>query len=110
MAAPIAVAGGHAFTRITAGLAHACALTAANAAFCWGEGANGRLGDASATDRRVPTAVFGTVTFSSIRAGSLHTCARTTGGSATCWRDNESGKLGDGTTTGRAVPTGVKKP
>ena len=54
---PVAVSGGLAFTRITAGSSFNCALTAAGRAYCWGANFNGNLGDGTNTDRSTPTAV-----------------------------------------------------
>ena len=41
---PVAVAGGLAFTSLAAGASHTCGLTAAGAAYCWGNGTSGQLG------------------------------------------------------------------
>ncbi len=99
--------GAEKFTTIAAGQDHTCALTAAGAAYCWGNNQAGELGDATTVNRTTPTLVGGGFTFSSIGAGRRHTCALTTGGQAFCWGINDSGQVGDGTTSNRSRPTPV---
>lgn len=112
---PVAVAGGLAFTTITAGAAHSCALTATGEAWCWGEDDEGQLGvggtspcgpgipDARTTDaplrciRLTPTRVAGAHVFVALSAGAQHTCALDDDGAAWCWGTNFTGQLGDST-------------
>ena len=54
---PVPVVGGHVYTRIAVGAAHACGLRADGAAFCWGQNGWGELGDGTQTLRRAPTPV-----------------------------------------------------
>jgi len=103
----LAVGGGVAFTRLTAGGAHSCGLTSDGAAYCWGANATGQLGDNSMTARGLPVPVAGALKFASIDAGAEHTCGLTTDAVAYCWGRNDRGQLGDGTTTHRTVPTKV---
>ena len=42
---PVAVAGGHTFTAITAGGSHTCALDVDEEAWCWGNDSAGQVGD-----------------------------------------------------------------
>ena len=44
-AAPVAVLGGHAFARLSAGNSHVCAITLSGDAFCWGSNLFGALGN-----------------------------------------------------------------
>jgi alpha-tubulin suppressor-like RCC1 family protein len=45
------------FAEISAGWEHSCAVTAAGAAYCWGNRLGGQLGDGTRTTRVVPTRV-----------------------------------------------------
>ncbi|MFN2420841.1 MAG: RCC1 domain-containing protein [Gemmatimonadota bacterium] len=97
------------FTEITAGSTHTCALTSAGAAFCWGEGTNGRLGNGGTTDQSSPVAVSGGLTFKEISAGGSHTCAILTTGGAYCWGSDLTGQLGNGATAGdQTTPSAVE--
>ncbi len=84
-----------AFTAITAGEEHTCALTTSGAPYCWGAG------------NPMPTAVATDVKFRTIAAGQEFTCALAFSGAAYCWGANESGQLGDGTTTPHGLPAPV---
>ena len=64
------------FTQISASGSHTCALDAAGAAWCWGNGGNGRIGDGLLLSRVTPTSVAGGHVFTQISAGAAHTCAR----------------------------------
>jgi alpha-tubulin suppressor-like RCC1 family protein len=105
---PVPVEGGLTFKAIATGWLHACGITTAGAAYCWGANNSGQLGSGADTlDRRSPTAVSGGLTFTQISLGSRYTCGLTTDGSAYCWGDNGTGQLGDGTLTARVTPTPV---
>ena len=105
--APTLVAGDHHYSSLSLGWNFTCALDGGRA-FCWGENANGQLGDGSITDRRAPVPVAGGLTFRSIAAGATHACGITPRGEAYCWGNNSGGQLGDGTRVSREVPTAVK--
>ena len=90
-------AGVNAFTTITAGLSHACALSAAGDAYCWGLGASGQLGDGTSgagQGHPIPQPVWGMHKFSAISASREHTCAVTTLGEALCWGHNRNSEIG----------------
>lgn len=105
LAVPTRVASEERFVAISAGEEHTCALTAAGAAWCWGAGADGRLGTGASADAATPTAVATAVPFAHIAAGGQHTCALAANGELYCWGDNETGQLGTGEAGGfSAVP------
>lgn len=57
-AAPIAVAGGHAFARLSAGSSHVCGITLSGDALCWGSNLYGALGNTlQAAFRGIPQQV-----------------------------------------------------
>ncbi|HEY8923110.1 MAG TPA: RCC1 repeat-containing protein [Polyangia bacterium] len=88
---------------------HACAVTTSGLVYCWGENAQGELGDGSTVDRPQPTLVPGVLDATAVATGAAHTCALTAVGEIWCWGANQVGQLGDGTTDGRPwaapVPT-----
>jgi alpha-tubulin suppressor-like RCC1 family protein len=106
---PSGVSGlGSGVTAIATGDAHACALTQAGGAQCWGNGNLGQLGVGFwPYASSLPSAVSLTTTLTSIATGQDHTCAITSAGGALCWGENEDGQLGDGTLTTRGAPTQV---
>ena len=76
-------------------------LFALGAAYCWGNGASGRLGNGDTADVNFAAPIFGN-SFSSIVAGGTHTCGLTFSGAAYCWGNATSGKLGNGQATTNA--------
>lgn len=110
---PVAVNGGRTFLTLSSGYHHSCGVTTSGAAYCWGQGFLGRLGNGSLDLEAVhePVAVGGGLTFASISAGAEHTCGVTDTGKAYCWGKGEKGRLGDGdSTSARSVPIAVLDP
>lgn len=113
--APGLVAGDFDFKpdSISVGVDHACAITTADKAVCWGRGRYGKLGIGSGEglgvieNLRTPREVKGDISFSLIATGEFQTCGIATSGKAYCWGRNGSGQLGDGTTTMRVEPVAV---
>lgn len=99
-ATPKPISGGLAFAALTDGAAHACALEASGAAWCWGNNSwSGALGNGGGADSPVPVAVLTSVPFVSIAASHgnavyAHGCALASAGAAYCWGSNSGGQLG----------------
>ena len=109
---PTAVSGGLIFKAIAAAEGgHACGLTTAGAAYCWGDNSYGQFGDGGYTSTSSPKLVSGGLTFQAIAAGRNHTCGLTMTGAAFCWGVNSdgngTGRLGNGTRDDKAIPTAV---
>ena len=87
---------------VTAGYEHACAVTTAGAAKCWGSNYFWELGGTD-TSNTAP-AIFATQVdvlgmgsgVAAMAAGSAHTCALTVYGGVKCWGTNAHGELGTG--------------
>lgn len=113
---PVAVAGGHVFTKIGVGSGHACALATDGSAWCWGDATHGQMGDGRAPSttspstpaiQSTPVRVASSVPFIDIAAGERFTCALSSTAEAWCWGYNSGGQLGDGTTTSSGAPVQV---
>jgi alpha-tubulin suppressor-like RCC1 family protein len=105
---PVAVTGGLTFKAVSAGFSHACGLTTAGAAYCWGSNEAGDLGNGAIGGlSSAPVAVAGGLTFASLSAGAVYSCGVTTSGAAYCWGGNGYGVLGNGTTTDSPTPVAV---
>ena len=97
---------------IAAGNMHTCAI-ASGAMFCWGNGADGQLGDNMQSPSDTPvkvatTAHFANPSVTAMSRGETHTCA-VEGGEVFCWGYGMFGALGDGAATPvlRKVPEKV---
>jgi alpha-tubulin suppressor-like RCC1 family protein len=94
-------------TQITVGHGTACALASTGAAYCWGLGTSGQLGNNLRTSSAAPVLVSGGLTLAKIDVGKLFACGLTGAGAAYCWGGNASGELGNGSTTPSPVPVAV---
>jgi alpha-tubulin suppressor-like RCC1 family protein len=80
-----------------------CGLTTAGAAYCWGPGNEGGLGNGSSEGASEPIAVATSLIFTSIAVGDDHACALADG-DAYCWGRGAFGKLGLGMSGAALVP------
>ena len=115
---PVAVsaaAGGAAltFTSIEAGRFAYCGLSTTGAAYCWGLGTDGQLGNDATTNASVPVSVVGpaggaALSYSAVSmGGGYHACGVALSGAAYCWGRNSNGQLGDGTIIDSDTPVMV---
>jgi alpha-tubulin suppressor-like RCC1 family protein len=105
------VSGPEAYSSISAGYSHTCAIAANGKTYCWGENADGELGDAGNIDSSIPVLVnTGVVAYTSIAAGNNFSCGIQANGSAYCWGSNGNGNLGDNTINDSNTPVLVNDP
>jgi alpha-tubulin suppressor-like RCC1 family protein len=99
--------GGLTLVALAVGDFHACGLTAAGSAWCWGENVDGRLGDGTTTTPASAVPVQGGHVFTRITAGSAHTCGLAAIGSIYCWGNGSLGSMGDDNRDESADPVEV---
>ena len=87
---------------IAGGAAHACALRADGAVWCWGSNMYAQLGTGDHMDRSHATIVLSGARH--ISASISHTCAAKVDGTLWCWGNNMFGQLGTGDTSERTMP------
>lgn len=107
---PVQIPGGAPpYAQLTAGAAHTCALTSMGAAWCWGLGNSGQLGNNLASIQLSPVAVQAPgVTFVELAAGAYHTCGRTVAGAIWCWGQNDVGQVGNNSSSDALVAAPVR--
>jgi alpha-tubulin suppressor-like RCC1 family protein len=103
---PVTVAGSLTFQRLSLSKVEgvSCGLTAGGGAYCWGDNAEGQLGDGTTARRLTPTPVAGGLTFRSLAVGNEHVCGIATNGTAWCWGSTPNGAFGDGTVGTHLTP------
>ena len=111
-ASPVRVMTDVRFASLSVGAAHACGLSTAGEAWCWGSNMGNALGVSRDASREgcssgsvpyagwqthwctIPQRVETDLRFSAIAAGNERTCAVATDGRAYCWGANEGWTLG----------------
>jgi len=95
----VPVAGGLAFTTVSAGLYKStCGVTTDAAVYCWGF-------DFAYTPQRQPAAPG--LNFAAVSTGYVHACGLGTTGAAHCWGEDTYGQRGTGYPTGDTAPQDV---
>lgn len=87
------------------GATHACGITPAHQAYCWGANWYGELGDGTGTASPTPVLVSGGHSWAAISAGVGYTCGLDLAGVAWCWGLDIHGEVsGTGTAPNTLVP------
>jgi len=96
---PVTMPTGVAFSQITVGVSHTCAMTTGTTNkrfYCWGGNWAGQLGDGNTADQLLPELITNPApNLLGIYSGSIHVCANFQSG-AYCWGNNVYGQLGNG--------------
>lgn len=88
------------------GIAHTCAISEAQTAYCWGWNGAGQVGDATSETRLSPVSVAGGIKFTSLALGGAYTCG--IGATALwCWGSSAFGQLGNANFADSSVPVRV---
>ena len=107
------VLSGVSLTQIATGSGTTCAVSSGGAGYCWGQDANGELGNNSTTSGTVPVAMttsgLGSAeTLTQVSLGTNFGCALDSANAVYCWGLNTSGQVGNPATgTHFLTPTPV---
>jgi hypothetical protein len=84
---PVQISGSLTLSSISTGGRVSCAVTTTGAGYCWGQGSQGTLGNATFQDSNVPVPVFGGLTFRSISVSNtpITACGLTDSNVGYCW-------------------------
>ncbi len=98
-------------TELGGGTYHTCALRGDGTVWCWGENADGQLGQGFKGDEQAdPVQVRGLPFSTALAVGGYHACALDESGAAWCWGNYSHNRLGDGSTEDRPLPVRVPLP
>jgi hypothetical protein len=99
----------NATSAISAGSSHTCTQLSNASVACWGNGADGALGNGDFYQHTSPVVINkGTLPDTvQVSAGSRHTCGVSVTGRVYCWGENSYGALGNGNTMKSNVPVEV---
>jgi len=102
---------------IVAGAGHSCArlqpelrAELPGSVVCWGDNADGQLGDGTLVERPTAVAAAGLPDALALAAGRAHTCALRSDRTVVCWGSDNAGQLGDGTPLQFSVPQPTQIP
>jgi alpha-tubulin suppressor-like RCC1 family protein len=92
------------------GFSHGCALKSNATLVCWGDNADGQLGNGSTKAATTPVNVLDLTSVSVLAVGGVHNCVVTNPSGATlCWGSNMFGQVGSGAQGNKNRPTPVLK-
>jgi alpha-tubulin suppressor-like RCC1 family protein len=99
-------AGGTNWKQVSVGkFSHMAAIKTDGTLWTWGDGADGRLGNAAITDRSTPVTTFaGGTNWKQVSSGRFHTTAIKTDGTLWTWGLGANGRLGNANITNRSTP------
>jgi alpha-tubulin suppressor-like RCC1 family protein len=93
------VLSGKTILSLATGVDDTCAIASNNLAYCWGDNADGNLGNNSTTNALVPVAVYTSGVLSGLTINAIstswNTCVIASDGNSYCWGYNSFGQLGN---------------
>ncbi len=104
---PRPVSGVASAVAVATGAQMSCAVLQGGGVTCWGDNAQGQLGDGTTVPHVTPAPVLGLSDALALTAGLNHVCAIRANHALVCWGANASGQLGNGTTVDGHLPTPV---
>lgn len=95
------------WVQVSAANLHTCAIKTDKSLWCWGNDANGQLGNGATAGNQVSPVRESTnaTDWAIVDTNGSVTCAIKTDGSLWCWGSGSSGALGNGTTSDQISPT-----
>ncbi|TXI97501.1 MAG: hypothetical protein E6Q32_11615 [Neisseriales bacterium] len=101
--------GVESFSALSTNSKFTCAIANNGKIYCWGIGANGRIGNGTNNDVNVPTSVT-MPSFTAISTNANFSCAIANTGTIYCCGKGTSGQIGNGANSNVNVPTAVTMP
>ena len=71
-----------------------CGISTTGVGYCWGEGAEGKLGHGSSADSNTPSVISGSHSWKMISTGHRHSCGVDDSGVGYCWGSGADSRLG----------------
>jgi alpha-tubulin suppressor-like RCC1 family protein len=100
------------FKKVSSGGTHSCGVTGEGKLYCWGQNAQGQLGNNSTIQSNIPTpvdvsGVLASKTIVDVKAGLYHTIALDNDGKIYSWGYNAYGQLGNNTVVNSLAPIDI---
>jgi alpha-tubulin suppressor-like RCC1 family protein len=95
------------FSQVSTGAGSNCAVTVGTGArriYCWGDNAQGKLGNTATTRTWSPVQAMSTADFVLVSVAFNLACATDGSGRAHCWGSGQYGEMGNGTLVGNVTP------
>jgi alpha-tubulin suppressor-like RCC1 family protein len=105
---PVPVSGLSQVEEIATGDYHACARDRNGRVKCWGNGADGQMGNDAQRAFGMPLTIASLAPVRQIASGAAHVCAVEQTGTVKCWGRNTEGQLGDGQSGSKIKPVVVR--
>ena len=98
-------AGGTNWKQVSSGRFYCAAIKTDGTLWTWGDGADGRLGDNTVTNKSTPVTTFaGGTNWKQVSGGANQCAAIKTDGTLWTWGNGGDGQLGDNTVTNKSTP------